>query len=120
MTKPYFSPDVNTFSLLGTVQNVENKSKEAYAMAIVTLTTDESMNKESGEIKQTTHRVICWHDQARDAISNAIQGDRIFVQGKIAVKSYTRQDGTTSSSTEFSAQKVMISKTSQKIESDPY
>ncbi len=91
-------------------------------VAVVTLNmaTNTSYKSQDGEIVQKTewHRVVIWRKTAEMISQYAKKGDLVYIEGKLATRSWDDKDGNKQYMTEIQAEQVQILQYSQTYEQE--
>ena len=86
-------------------------------VAVVTLNmaTNTSYKSQNGEIVEKTewHRVVIWRKTAEMISQYAKRGDLVYIEGKLATRSWDDKDGNKQYMTEIQAEQVQILQFSQ-------
>ena len=91
-------------------------------VAVVTLNmaTNTSYKSQDGEIVEKTewHRVVIWRKTAEMISQYAKKGDLVYIEGKLATRSWDDKDGNKQYMTEIQAEQVQILQYSQTYEQE--
>ncbi len=91
-------------------------------VAVVTLNmaTNTSYKSQDGEIVEKTewHRVVVWRKTAEMISQYAKKGDLVYIEGKLATRSWDDKDGNKQYMTEIQAEQVQILQFSQTYEQE--
>ncbi len=91
-------------------------------VAVVTLNmaTNTSYKSQDGEIVEKTewHRVVIWRKTAEMISQYAKKGDLVYIEGKLATRSWDDKDGNKQYMTEIQAEQVQILQFSQTYEQE--
>ena len=91
-------------------------------VAVVTLNmaTNTSYKSQDGEIVEKTewHRVVVWRKTAEMISQYAKRGDLVYIEGKLATRSWDDKDGNKQYMTEIQAEQVQILQYSQTYEQE--
>ena len=91
-------------------------------VAVVTLNmaTNTSYKSQDGDIVEKTewHRVVVWRKTAEMISQYAKKGDLVYIEGKLATRSWDDKDGNKQYMTEIQAEQVQILQFSQTYEQE--
>src|SRR5690348_12508294 len=74
------------------------------------LATNRSWTTDTGEKKEETefHKIVAWNKLGELCSQLLSKGRKVFVEGRIAYRKYTKQDGTEQNSTEIVIDDMMV------------
>src|SRR5579885_365552 len=74
------------------------------------LATNRSWTTDTGEKKEETefHKIVAWNKLGELCSQLLAKGRKVFVEGRIAYRKYTKQDGTEQNSTEIVIDDMMV------------
>lgn len=80
------------------------------AVCTLGLATNRSWTTQTGETKEETefHRIVAWNKLGELCASLLAKGRKVYVEGRLATRSWTAQDGTQRTSTEIVIEDMII------------
>ncbi len=90
------------------------------AVMTLNMATNTSYKSQDGEIVEKTewHRVVVWRKTAEMISQYAKKGDLVYIEGKLATRSWDDKDGNKQYMTEIQAEQVQILQFSQTYEQE--
>ena len=113
---------LNKVMLIGRLGKDPEIKYTSSEVAVVTLNmaTNTSYKSQDGEIVEKTewHRVVIWRKTAEMISQYAKKGDLVYIEGKLATRSWDDKDGNKQYMTEIQAEQVQILQFSQTYEQE--
>ena len=99
---------INRIELLGRVGTDPEMRYPDSGNAVTTFRVATDRRRQNGDTETDWHNVVCWGKQAEAVNTYVGKGDRIYVSGSLAQKSFEGDDGQRRHRTEVHAQEVVF------------